>query len=394
MTRALVMRCVRGLGLLSLSVACRGDTVPTLAPAEHRRILEWLRCEECWNSERIAVRQLGARAIPTLTKYLRDGPSDSVRQIMRVQFLAGYTTRTPGSVSRQQYAQMLEDNFTANYQIRSAMSLADIGGSDAFQALDEAARDSAARSYRGDVMAALRRARDRIAANAFPGRVVTPLVGFGDTVIIEGPAASVFSGDERAAVDGSLYDATDAYLFNQGNRLGFLALGRGGGSQTVTVTGIGASNTTQVLPLTITTMLDRNDRGMVRCPLLNRQCQIDSAPRLVFSSGPRVEFLSLWRDQEPPDTMDIFRIEPTTSIDVTARIDWRPALPPSTPSNVMIGWQSCAPFVISGSGSFVPVPNPTQITRSIPAGDCWLLIVRLRVGGAQSVFARLRLSSP
>jgi hypothetical protein len=380
---------------VGVAAAFLGCEVSGLSRNEYRRIDEWLGCQECWNAERVAVRAIGQRAVPKLTQFLREGPDSGRRQVMRTQFAAGYTQRPGVTLTRDQYADRLLSNYVANHQIRSAISLADIGGDKARAALDDALADTATLGYRPDVVAAIQAARARIGTNAFSGTVATPVVAFGDRAIITSAPGQPFTSDTRAILDENVFPADSVLLFNQPDSLGFIAVGSAR-SHAVSITNVGTAGNTELASLSINTLHDRNDRATVRCGA-SRDCQADSAQLVTVTPAmPFLSFFALWRGGPASDTIDLFRFQPSVSTPVTARLDWRPLLsPPSGPSNIEFGFRPCSQFAFSGAGSFAPVPNPSPpISETISAGQCRLLIVKLRPGGARSVFARLRVTSP
>jgi hypothetical protein len=140
----------------------------------------------------------------------------------------------------------------------------------------------------------------------------------------------------------------------------------------------------------ITSVIDQNDRATSRCAPTKIECIIDSAPPIVVSRGsPFTAFLTLW-GASPADSVDYFRIRnPTqTPLPLTARLNWRGK------GNLDLLWRRCSPFVQVGNPSGATSDSVERTSVTVPALDCWILLVSLRPGTADTVFARLQVTTP
>ena len=134
---------------------------PERAAEDRRAVIAWLECEECEEGQLEAVRKLGAQAVPTLGATLERGPSAASRDRARRHLedsyakIAEYVRKNPEEkldVSQEEYAKIYLENYSANYQVRSAQALAAIGGDEARKLLSTAV---ARKSQREDVRAAI-----------------------------------------------------------------------------------------------------------------------------------------------------------------------------------------------------------------------------------------------
>jgi hypothetical protein len=100
--------------------------------------------------------------------------------------------------------------------------------------------------------------------------------------------------------------------------------------------------------------------------------------------------VSLWNTASAPDRLDFFRINnpAATALPVTARLNWRGS------GNPDLVWRRCTPFVAVGNLAGATADTVEQTSVSIPAHDCWVLGVSLRPGNADTVFARVRVTTP
>ena len=105
-----------------------------------RTVLTWLECEECIDGELKAVIRLHNIAVPPLSIALREGPSQSSREIYRRELMASYTRMANyhGSITnrqlvmtRDEYIALHLGNYLSLYQIRAITALSLIGGTTA-----------------------------------------------------------------------------------------------------------------------------------------------------------------------------------------------------------------------------------------------------------------------
>ena len=350
---------------------------------EYEAIDAWLSCDECISEERAAVDAIGEDAVPTLKRAVKDGPSPGRREIMRRKFLDRYPTPGPGGLSAAAYADQLVGNYVANYRKRSAVSLGDIGGKKARDALRDALTDSAGRGYRPDVVRAIRAELARTEASVFAGSVAPSIVALGDTVTVSEAGGLDWNGDEQIVLEGVPFPPADLVVNRTPTSLKFLAVGDVG-TYPLGVTSLGATDVTQVAELTIRSLVDANDRAMVSCPAV--ACPVDSIP--AVTAFPYIAFLSLWTTPPRPDTVDLFRFRPPTSLRVTARLAW------PTSANLDLRWRRCTPpSATVGNEGGATMANPESTTVIIPGGECWVLLVSLRQQWPRPVFARLHLTS-
>jgi hypothetical protein len=89
------------------------------------------------------------------------------------------------------------------------------------------------------------------------------------------------------------------------------------------------------------------------------------------------------------DTLDYFKLPPTSARQVTARLDWAGS------ANLDLHWRHCVTFAAVGNNDGATANNPEVTSVPIPAGQCWMILVQM-ISGSSTVptFARLRLTSP
>jgi hypothetical protein len=349
---------------------------------EYAAIDAWLLCDECTAGERAAVSSIGEEAVPTLARALR-GPSPGRKTLMRQKFAEAFSSPGSGGLTRDQYADQLLDNYVATYQERAALSLRDIGGDDARDILRTALADSSARDYRSDVVQAIRVALASLESAPFGGTVTPTTVAFADTVTVSQGNGLAWNGDEQIVLAGGPFPGADLVVTQMATSLRFVAVGDIA-TYPLGVTSLGPGAETQVASLTIRSLADANDRGMMSCGTV--ACTVDSAA--VVSVFPYRAFLSLWSTPPRPDTVDFFQFRPQAPLTVTARLDW------PTTANMNLRWRRCAPYVVVGNADGATSANPESTTVTIPGGECWVLLVSLVSTGPNPQFARLRLTSP
>lgn len=362
-----------------------------LSKAEHRVVDRWLLCDDCTSGEREFVRALGERAIPRLTSALLQGPPADRRALMRTKFQRGHASLGPGiALTETEYVDELLSNYVATYQKHSALSLADIGGADARNVLDEALSPARVNSFRADVVRFVRSLRSTMDAARFTGTVAPSSVGVGDTVSVTAPPAEPFDGNELASLDDAPFASTEVRIVVPPPLLRFLAAGPTG-NHTLTITNVGTTSDSQVTSLSIATLLDINDRATIACATLT--CIADSAPRLTASEMPAMSILAFRRTTNRPDTLDAYRIENallSNPLPVTVRLEW----PASPSANLDLRWRQCSePLASAGSEDGATQSNPENTSNSIPPGQCRLLLVIMVSGSTEPVFARLRVAT-
>jgi hypothetical protein len=162
---AILIMCLAALG-------CRpaeepGKLSPEEAAEARRTIVAWLECEECTDGELEAVVTLGKVAVPSLVASLQKGPAPASLELVRRQLAANYKAiveyaRTHPEakipMSEETYVKTYLDNYIALYRIRSAESLAEIGGPEAKRALEEAL----AANYRDDVRTVVKESLEKL----------------------------------------------------------------------------------------------------------------------------------------------------------------------------------------------------------------------------------------
>jgi hypothetical protein len=349
-----------------------------------RAIERWATCDECTNGERNAVKAYGERAVSLLRQYLKEGPDSERRAIRERKLRANYAAHPGTGVSEAEYVANLMANYVATYQIRSAVSLGDIGTPDARKALDEAGVRS---GYRQDVARVIQSVRSGYASTRFGGTVSPAVVAFGDTINLTPPVGQTFSGNTLLGVDGQPLAFGDAVLIRQPNRLALAAVG-GSGGHLLEIRGLGSGTTPLVAPITIRTSADANDRSTRLCIDADTACLRLRAPQVSSGVFPFTTFLSLQRGVQN-DSLDYFKIQSSSAIPVTAKLDWNDS------SNLDLTWRNCLTFGEEGNLNGATSQKPEATTVNIPTGQCWFLLVKMRsAGSAEPTFARLRLTSP
>jgi hypothetical protein len=371
------MRTLRVFILLAVLSACEEELLP--------QISAWLHCDECIDGERAAVRALGERAVPQLARALLEGPPADRRDVIRQQAISAHSKAGVANLSASQYSAQLVDNFVARYQERAAVSLADIATPQARSALDQALQPPRSAQYRADVLRKIRLARATINATPFGGRFERQLVDFGDTAFLLAPPGGPFATGDIVAVDDSVFPAADLILSDQPMRRGIAAVGAAG-SHLISVKRFGSS-ITEVVGLTITSIADANDRAMQQCA--DRACEVSRAPIIPAAALPYKAFLSLWSKPPHRDSLDMFRFMPSSSLPVTAELDWRGG------GNLDLSWQRCStPTSVGNLNGATAATRPERTSVVIPGGECWLLLVALNSRLPGPTAARLHLKSP
>jgi hypothetical protein len=364
-------------------VACDG-----LDQHEWELVDRWLNCDECINGERDSVRLLGERAVPAISERLA-GPTQARQQVVMRQFDDAYNSSGGGGASRAEYVTDLLSAYKATYQKRAALSLADIGGDKAQNALDDAIADTTSRGYRDDVVDLLQFLKVKLGTSPFGGSISPSVVAYGDTVTLTPSSGQPFTGTETFQLEDAPFPDSALVVTSVGPLPGQrkLVAAAGAGPRMVVIGNVGSAGTAHAATIMITSILDRNDRAMINCTTFD--CSAAAAPEVTTASLPYGAFLTLWTTRPRSDTSDVFRIIPAVASTITARVDWVGSAP------LDLRWRSCVPpFPDTPAGSAASLPNSRQISASINAGECRLLVVLKSTVTPNPVFARLRISTP
>lgn len=390
------MNLLRGRALpLSFIVATLLLSACKLSKEEFQTLDSWLTCDDCDGGERAAVEAMGWKAISRLQAALVR-PATEREAVMKAKFGQSYDqalmqARVPG-LARKDYVDFRLSNYVTNYQKRAAIALADIGslgllhGWRARRALDVAIADSASRRYRRDAIQVIRFARATLDGPPFSGEVKPFRVSYADVVTVVAPAGQPFNGDERGVIEGGVFPPDDVPSQVNGDTLVFYAVADEG-PHIITVKNA-KGNASAHSAVLMTSVRDQNDRATSRCPPTNLQCVVDSAPPITVAPGKTfTAFLSLWGGVAG-DTLDYFRIRNTAgnSVPYTARLNWRGK------GNLDLSWRRCAPLATVGNQSGITTDTVERTTELVPALDCRILVVSLRSGTVDTVYARVQVS--
>ena len=113
--------------------------------AARTALVEWFECEECEEGQLQAVVKYGQAVVPLLRSALLHGASPASREILRRELEKRYdelqkyqqTHRNVKISSKEQFIASNIDNLNAQYQVRAAQALAEIGGPTAIRALED-----------------------------------------------------------------------------------------------------------------------------------------------------------------------------------------------------------------------------------------------------------------
>jgi len=167
---SLAAALLSGAAVLLLGAPTRGQAPSTVQQSRPdnqavQAIQAWMECQDC-SEERAAVARLGVPAVPLLGEYLR-GPTAEKRELARRALEAAYRRMKQYEAShpaakvpmtQEEYIKTYLANYVAQYQVRSATGLADIGGPEATKLLEEAQQAP----LRGDVKAVIHRHLERM----------------------------------------------------------------------------------------------------------------------------------------------------------------------------------------------------------------------------------------
>jgi hypothetical protein len=144
------------------------DQIPDLSPEQAEKVtqlmVDWLECEECLDNELDRVVANGRHLRPLLISTLKRGPSDSSRELLRIELEKRYDkikayARTHPNVkfesTREVFVTLYLGNFEAHYQSRAAIALGAIGGEASRRALKEALESTAREDVKGQVRESL-----------------------------------------------------------------------------------------------------------------------------------------------------------------------------------------------------------------------------------------------
>ena len=373
------------VAMVGTVVACSSTALQT---PDYDAVDKWLTCEECVDGERAAVVARGSAVVPVLRQTLLYLPPVREQAIVRRQAEQAYATLNPAGVTLQDYVEPVFNNYVALRQVRAAMALADIARPMAVSALDEALSPMTAVQYRADVARTLQFLRTVALSSPFTGAVAPRSVALGDTVVVHARPRFPFTTQAIAALESSPFAASALLLWRNDDSLAFAAAATAG-SHAVAIIDSGSSAPASVFTVAIVSQTDRNDRGMRSCTTV--VCQVDSAQVISAATLPYLAFLSLSRAGVKADTIDFFRIQPAAPLAVTARLDW------TGPANLDLRWRTCSTFLPVGNlAGATSTNNPEATSVTIPAGQCWVLMLMLGPYAVASppVFARLRVTIP
>ena len=312
-----------------------------MSQVEYRKIDTWLLCDDCLSGERDAVKALGQKAVYTLDRALV-GPSPARLANKEAQFRQMFHDLQTPAFTDTGYIARQRANYVARYQKRAALSLGDIGGRRALDALKRAQQSAAEREYRADVVNVI----DEVLAlgrdDRFRGTVSADSARFGDTLRVRRDSGLSWNGTEAVLLRGSRLP--DSLVIGRwaSNSLAFVAAAPIG-HYALEVTGLGPDEVSQVAPLRI----------------VPPAFQPTAAPSTV-TTFPQVRFLML--PSAKRDTTVSFRVQPAQPASVTVHVV------ASGLNNLRLEWRDCAnqifPPVTQLRGTVVdntnePVANAT-----------------------------------
>jgi hypothetical protein len=381
--------------IAALTLSCK------LSDSEFERLFRWMNCEECRGPERVEAASVGPKAVPTLARWLRDGPPADRQQVMRQKITSAYRAAGGVAASAEEAAYVASsfNNYVDRYYQRSALLLSDIATPDAVDALDDAIANAATRGYRPHVLGTIRFARGRIGTTPFLGSVSPRIVGFGDSVHVSLLPLTPLSGLETAMLDGQPFAVGDLVLRRESNVMTFPAVALPG-RHWVQLRGFPGTVGVQTTELTINTLADATDRATRRCADIDYVCVVLWAPPISLpvtgpgpipaANFPHTAFLSLSRAVRLRDTLDYFKIHPAIARTVTARLEWHDG------ADLDLQWRECAPPMPQIPPTDGATSNsPEQTSTTIPAAQCRLLVVFMKTPvGDSTTLARLTVTSP
>lgn len=315
MTRRRLRIALSLVGTLAVT-ACK------LTPKEYATIDRWLLCDDCRNGERDSVKAIGGKAVHTLDQALIR-PSPGRIKNVETQARQTYRALPAPSVSEAAYVAEQRANYIALYQRRAAVSLGDIGGSRALNALRRAQRDAVARGYRADVVRVIDTVLGSATWGRFSGQIRPNVAAWGRSVhVVRDPNTPVWDGNEMVALYGAA--PTDSIAISRWPQVtdsfAFSALAEAG-QYALLVTGLGAPADTQVASFTISAAPHPSHPPA-------------TAPTVTAATFPQIVQVAL--GFRPNDTTSYYRFQAGSDLAVSA-------LASSAPDVPVLRWYRCPP---------------------------------------------------
>ena len=345
-----------GLGA-ALVMACRPDV--------NKPINLWMSCIECTDRQRQNVEALGDDAVPALAVLLEF--PEPRREGARPMIMAAY--RPVAGLTADEYADLMLGAYVARHQIRSALSLGDIGTRLARRELEYALTESETRGYRKDVVRAIAGALARVTSRGFTGTLSPAQVNFGDTVRVHAGDVS-WDGDESVEINGSPFG--NEVLLNRFNTSGsddsleFVAVGEIG-TYAVSFTRLGSNDIVQV------------DTALTIRSLRYDAHSVQTAEVLTNASLPQTRYLVLG-SVGGLDTVDYIKVNSSVDLRVFATARWQGL------GNINMSWHECA-----GPTAASPIVPIDPISRIVAPPD--QLVITGASGTAVSIGATIQLSA-
>ena len=290
-----------------------------MSQPDYRKIDAWLLCDDCLSGERDAVKALGRKAVYALDQALI-GPSPARLANKEAQFRQMYHDLQTPQFTDTGYSARQRANYVAKYQKRAALSLGDIGGRPALDALKRAQQSAAERDYRADVVSVIDAVLALNKDDRFGGTVSSDSARFGDTLRVRRGSGLSWNGTEAVSLRGSLLPDSLVVTRWASNSLAFVAAAPIG-HYALEVTGLGPDEIRQVAPLRI----------------VPPAFEPTVAPYAV-TTFPQVRFLMLPSARR--DTTIYFRVEPAHPANVTLHVV------ASGLNDLRLQWRDCASQVL------------------------------------------------
>ena len=157
--KRLTVLCV----ILFVVVPAAVQAQPTLQEKSIAVLVRWFECDECEEGQLKEVVALGEFVVPSLRAALHHGASPATRELVRrgldrrYDELLQFINPKIGAPfpSREEFISTNLEVLDAQYRVRAAKALAEIGGKNSKKALEEATRQSLREDERAAVTAAL-----------------------------------------------------------------------------------------------------------------------------------------------------------------------------------------------------------------------------------------------